>query len=53
MRVGGAHVCERHANIIAADDGATASDILALIGIMRKRALDSSGTALELELEIV
>ena len=53
LRVGGAYVCERHANIIAADVGATASDILALIGIMRKRAFDSSGVELELEVEVV
>ncbi|MCL1909822.1 MAG: UDP-N-acetylmuramate--L-alanine ligase [Kiritimatiellaeota bacterium] len=53
LRVGGAYVCERHANIIAADEGATASDVLALIGIMKMRARESSGAELETEVEIL
>lgn len=35
-RVGGARVCERHANVIIAETGATASDVAALMAIMRQ-----------------
>ena len=52
LRIGGAFVSDRHANIIAADSGATASDILALMEIMRARALAASGIALELEVRM-
>ena len=38
MRVGGAVIYERHANVIVAGDGATASDVLALIQLMEQRA---------------
>lgn len=50
LRIGGAHVLERHANIVAADAGATASDILALLETMRNRVLRQSGIELEREI---
>lgn len=51
LRVGGAEVSGRHANIIAARPGATASDIIALRGIMRERVAFDSGTVLESEIQ--
>ncbi|MBR3085084.1 MAG: FAD-binding protein [Kiritimatiellae bacterium] len=50
LRVGGAYVSDRHANIVAAGDGATASDILALLEIMRRRVESSCGVSLEREI---
>ena len=52
LRVGGAFVSDRHANIVAAGDGATASDILALIGIMHDAVLERSGVDLEREIRV-
>lgn len=49
---GKAHVSERHANFIVADPGATASDVLRLINLIRKRVCDRYGTELEVEVEI-
>jgi UDP-N-acetylmuramate dehydrogenase len=49
MRVGGALVSERHANFIVNTGSATASDIMALIGQVRKRVYDRTGIYLELE----
>ena len=50
MRVGGAYVWEGHANVIAADDGATSSDILALARLVRERVRLRLGVALEPEI---
>ena len=49
MRVGGAYVWEGHANVIVRGDGATASDVLALVRIVRNRVLFRLGVALEPE----
>ena len=49
MRIGGAQVSERHANIVMATEGATASDVLALLVLMRQRVQVQSGVRLELE----
>ena len=49
MRVGGAYVWERHANVIVRGEGATASDVLALARLMRNRVLFRLGVALEPE----
>ena len=49
MRVGGAYVWERHANVIVRGDGATASDVLALARLMRNRVLFRLGVSLEPE----
>jgi UDP-N-acetylmuramate--L-alanine ligase/UDP-N-acetylenolpyruvoylglucosamine reductase len=52
LRVGGAVVCDRHANIVAAEDGATASDIIALSALMRDRVAASCGVDLHREIQI-
>jgi len=51
-RVGGAHVSDRHANFILADKGATASDVLKLINIVRETVYNKNGVFLELEIEV-
>ena len=52
LRIGGAVVCDRHANIIAAEDGATASDIIALSALMRDRVAASCGIDLHREIKV-
>lgn len=49
---GRAHVSNRHANFIVADPGATASDVLRLIDLIRKRVCDLYATELEVEVDI-
>ena len=51
-RVGGAHVSEKHANFIIADDGPRASDVLKLINIIRETVYKRAEVYLELELEV-
>lgn len=53
LRVGGARVSEVHANFIVNDGGATAADVLELIGTIRSRALAERGIDLETEVQIV
>jgi UDP-N-acetylmuramate dehydrogenase len=50
--IGGAEVSERHANFIVAKEGATAADILALIGRVRTEVARRFGVELELEIEV-
>jgi len=50
--VGGARVSDRHANFILADKGATASDVLKLINIIRETVYKKNEVYLELELEV-
>lgn len=49
LRIGGAAVSDRHANIVVASGDASGSDILALLETMRSRVLAQSGIRLELE----
>jgi UDP-N-acetylmuramate--alanine ligase len=51
LRIGGATVTEFHANIIAVDDTATASDILALVHVMQNRVMAMTGVVLEPEVQ--
>ncbi len=51
-RVGGAYVSEKHANFILADKGATASDVLKLINIVRETVYKKNEVYLELEIEV-
>lgn len=50
--VGGACVSPRHANFIVAKEGATARDVLNLIGMIRREVAQRSGIELELEIEV-
>lgn len=50
--VGGAYVSPHHANFIVAKEGATARDVIALIGQVRRTVADCFGVELELELEV-
>ena len=51
-RVGGAYVSEKHANFILADKGATASDVLKLINVIRETVYKKFEVYLELEVEV-
>jgi UDP-N-acetylmuramate dehydrogenase len=50
--VGGAVVSERHANFIVNRGGATASDVLRLIELIRDRVRKEHNVTLELEVEV-
>ena len=52
VKWGGARVSERHANFIVADEGATASDVIRLIDLIRERVQKVFGTELQIEVEI-
>lgn len=51
-RVGGAEVCDRHANFIVADDKATSQDIIRLIDHIRSRVAERLGIELDTEIKI-
>ena len=51
-RVGGAYVSHKHANFILADEGATASNVLKLINVIREEVYKKSEVYLELEIEV-
>jgi UDP-N-acetylmuramate dehydrogenase len=53
MRVGGASVSTKHANFIVTGAGATASDVLSLIGRVRELVAGRFGVDLELEVRLV
>ena len=53
LRLGGARVSEKHANFFIAEEGATATDVRALIGEVRRRVHDSAGVWLEPEVHLV
>ena len=52
-RVGGAQVSEKHAGFIVNTGGATAADILALIGVVQDAVLARSGVRLETEVRVL
>jgi UDP-N-acetylenolpyruvoylglucosamine reductase len=52
-RVGGARVSEKHANFIVNAGGATATDVLELIGLVRDKARRERGIELETEVMIL
>ncbi len=51
-RVGGASVSERHGNFVIVEGGATATDALRLIGLVRERVREDVGIELEQELVV-
>lgn len=53
LRVGGAQVSEKHAGFVINRGGATAADVLALIGQVQERVLAETGVRLEPEVQIV
>ena len=50
--VGGAQVSEKHAGFVVNRGGATAADVLRLIGAVRERVLQASGIELEPEVRL-
>ena len=52
-RVGGAVVSLEHGNFIVNSGGATARDVLELIGLLKKRAREERGIELQTEVEII
>lgn len=50
--VGGAYVSTAHANFIGAKEGASARDVMTLVGIIRREVADRFGVELELEIEV-
>jgi UDP-N-acetylenolpyruvoylglucosamine reductase len=53
MKVGGARVSLEHGNFLVNDGGATAKDVLELIGILRAKAKAERGIDLHPEVEII
>ena len=53
LRIGSAHVSEKHANFIQADDGGSARDVIALMAHVRKRVREERGYALRSEIRLV
>ena len=53
MRVGGAVVSEKHANFFVAEAGARASEVFALMELVRARVHDATGVVLDAELHLV
>ena len=53
VRVGGARLSEKHSNWIVNEGGATAKDVLALIGLIRDKVKESMGLRLETEVKVV
>lgn len=53
LRIGSAHVSEKHANFIQVDDGGSADDVHALMQIVRDRVESTSGYALRTEIRLV
>ncbi len=51
LRVGGAFVADFHANIVALDDTGTASDVMALVQIMRERVRFDAEVELQCEIK--
>ncbi len=53
LRVGSAQVSVLHANFIQASQGGSADDVASLIGEIRRRVADRTGTELQLECRLV
>jgi UDP-N-acetylmuramate--alanine ligase len=53
MRVGGAEVSQRHANIFTAAPGTREADLLKLVRQARQRVRDQTGISLELEVQVL
>lgn len=53
LRIGSAEVSLKHGNFFLVHEGARASDVAALIGMVRKRVYETSGVLLEPEIRLV
>ena len=53
LRLGSAHVSEKHANFIQVADGGSADDVRALMRVVRERVEATSGYALRTEIRLV
>jgi UDP-N-acetylmuramate dehydrogenase len=53
MRIGDAQVSEKHGNFIINRGAASAGEVLALISLVQKRVLETTGYALETEVKII
>ena len=53
LRIGTAHVSEKHANFIQASDGGSAADVQAVIETVRRRVADETGFLLRSEVRLV
>ncbi len=53
VRVGGARISQKHANFIINEGTATASDVIALINMIKDKVKQASGVPLETEVKIV
>ncbi|MCU1362048.1 MAG: UDP-N-acetylenolpyruvoylglucosamine reductase [Ilumatobacteraceae bacterium] len=53
LRIGTAHVSDKHANFIQADEGGLASDVRAVIDMVRARVADQTGYLLRSEVRLV
>lgn len=53
VRIGQARISEKHVNFIVNEGGATAKDVLLLIGLIKDRVKDATGILLETEIKVV
>jgi UDP-N-acetylmuramate dehydrogenase len=53
LRVGSAHVSEKHANFIQGSEGGSADDVKALMEAVRERVLRERGVLLRSEIRLV
>lgn len=53
VRVGGARISPKHANFIINEGNATASDVIALINMIKDKVRQTSGVSLETEIKII
>jgi UDP-N-acetylmuramate dehydrogenase len=53
LRLGTAHVSDKHANFIQADEGGAASDVRSLIELVRSRVADETGYLMRSEVKLV
>lgn len=53
LRIGSAHVSEKHANFIQADENGSAHDVVALMAEIRRRVRDKRGYVLRSEIRLV
>jgi UDP-N-acetylmuramate dehydrogenase len=53
LRIGSAHVSEKHANFIQADENGSAHDVVALMAEIRRRVRDERGYVLRSEIRLI